>query len=156
MRVRTKHEPGVHGPPLWTRSMDHLHGPGPWTLCYWDKWLAQGNRGIGFKNVSVFSMFSFQLWNLWVSQNKRGVFYRCLTFADCTRTAGCRLQTADCRLQIADRRPQTADCRPQIADSKLKDTKNLPNKGDTIKNITSCERESNLGTKIEKPAQRST
>ena len=34
-----------------------------------------------------------------------------------------------------------ADCRPQIADSKLKDTKNLPNKGDTIKNITSCESE---------------
>ena len=32
-------------------------------------------------------------------------------------------------------RPQTADCRPQIADYKLKDTKNLPNKGDTIKNI---------------------
>ena len=30
---------------------------------------------------------------------------------------------------------QTADCRPQIADCKLKDTKNLPNKGDTIKNI---------------------
>ena len=46
----------------------------------------------------------------------------------------CRLQTADCR-------PQTADCRPQIADCKLKDTKNLPNKGDTIKNITSCESE---------------
>ena len=71
-----------------------------------------------------------------------------MTFADCTRTADCRLQTADCRLQTADRRPQTADrrlqtadCRPQIADSKLKDTKNLPNKGDTIKNITSCERE---------------
>ena len=37
--------------------------------------------------------------------------------------------------------PQTADCRPQIADCKLKDTKNLPNKGDTIKNITSCESE---------------
>ena len=36
---------------------------------------------------------------------------------------------------------QTADCRPQIADCKLKDTKNLPNKGDTIKNITSCESE---------------
>ena len=32
-------------------------------------------------------------------------------------------------------RPQTADCTPQIADCKLKDTKNLPNKGDTIKNI---------------------
>ena len=46
---------------------------------------------------------------------------RCMTFADC--------------------RPQTADCRPQIADCKLKDTKNLPNKGDTIKNITSCESE---------------
>ena len=41
---------------------------------------------------------------------------------------------ADCRLQ-------TADCRPQIADCKLKDTKNLPNKGDTIKNITLCESE---------------
>ena len=38
-------------------------------------------------------------------------------------------------------RLQTADCRPQIADCKLKDTKNLPNKGDTIKNITSCESE---------------
>ena len=46
----------------------------------------------------------------------------------------CRLQTADCRLQ-------TADCRPQITDCKLKDTKNLPNKGDTIKNITLCESE---------------
>ena len=53
---------------------------------------------------------------------------QCMTFADC------RPQTADCRLQ-------TADCRPQIADCKLKDTKNLPNKGDTIKNITSCESE---------------
>ena len=31
-RVRTKHGPGVHGPPLWTGSMDHFHGPGPWTL----------------------------------------------------------------------------------------------------------------------------
>ena len=38
-------------------------------------------------------------------------------------------------------RLQTADCRPQTADCKLKDTKNLPNKGDTIKNITSCESE---------------
>ena len=46
---------------------------------------------------------------------------RCLTFADC--------------------RPQTTECRPQIAGCKLKDTKNLPNKGDTIKNITSCESE---------------
>ena len=46
----------------------------------------------------------------------------------------CRLQTADCRLQ-------TADWRPQIAVCKLKDTKNLRNKGDTIKNITSCESE---------------
>ena len=46
-----------------------------------------------------------------------------------------------CRLQTADRRLQTADCRPQIADCKLKDTKNLPNKGDTMKNITSCESE---------------
>ena len=34
---------------------------------------------------------------------------------------------------------QTADCRPQTADCKLEDTKNLPNKGDTIKSITSCE-----------------
>ena len=49
------------------------------------------------------------------------LFDRCMTFADC-------------RLQIAD-------CRPQIADCKLKDTKNLPSKGDTIKNITSCESE---------------
>ena len=38
---------------------------------------------------------------------------RCMTFANCS--------------------PQTADCRPQIADCKLKETKNLPNKGDTIK-----------------------
>ena len=38
-------------------------------------------------------------------------------------------------------RPQTADHRPQIADCKLKDTKNLRNKGDTIKNITSSESE---------------
>ena len=44
----------------------------------------------------------------------------------------CRLQTADCRLQIY---------RPQIADCQLKDTKNLPNKGDTVKNITWCESE---------------
>ena len=41
---------------------------------------------------------------------------------------------ADCRLQ-------TADCRLQIADCKLKNIKNLPYKGDTIKNITSCESE---------------
>ena len=27
----TKHGLPVHGPPLWTRSMDHLCGPGPWT-----------------------------------------------------------------------------------------------------------------------------
>ena len=27
VRVRTKHGPGVHGPPLWTGSMDHFHGP---------------------------------------------------------------------------------------------------------------------------------
>ena len=53
----------------------------------------------------------------------------------------CRLHTADHRLQTADCRLQTTDCRPQIADCKLKDTKNLPNKGDTIKNITSCESE---------------
>ena len=46
---------------------------------------------------------------------------RCMTFADC--------------------RLQTADCRPQIVDCKLKDTKNLPNKGDTMKNITWCESE---------------
>ena len=46
-----------------------------------------------------------------------------------------------CRLQTADRRLQTADCRSQIADCKLNDTKNLPNKGDVIKNITSCESE---------------
>ena len=32
--VRTKHGPGVHGPPLWTGSMDHVHGPGPWTPCH--------------------------------------------------------------------------------------------------------------------------
>ena len=32
--VRTKHGPGVHGPPLWTGSMDHFHGPGPWTPCH--------------------------------------------------------------------------------------------------------------------------
>ena len=36
---------------------------------------------------------------------------------------------------------QTAECRPQIADCKWKDTKNLPNKGDTIKNITTFESE---------------
>ena len=28
---RTKQGPLVHGPPLWTGSMDPLHGPGPWT-----------------------------------------------------------------------------------------------------------------------------
>ena len=38
-------------------------------------------------------------------------------------------------------RLQTADCRPQISDCKLTDTKNLPNKGDVIKNIASCESE---------------
>ena len=32
--VRTKHEPGVHGPPVWTGSMDHFHGPGPWTVFF--------------------------------------------------------------------------------------------------------------------------
>ena len=58
-----------------------------------------------------------------------------MTFADC------RPQTADCRPQTADCRLQTTDCRPQIADCKLKDTKNLPNKGDIIKKITSCESE---------------
>ena len=51
-----------------------------------------------------------------------------MTFADC------RLHTADCGLQ-------TADYRAQIGDCKLKDTKKLPNKGDTIKNITLCESE---------------
>ena len=51
------------------------------------------------------------------------------------------LQTADCRPQTADRRLQTADRRLQIADCKLKDSKNLPNKGETIKNITLCESE---------------
>jgi len=54
-----------------------------------------------------------------ICKNVDGVLERCMTFADC------RLQTADCR-------PQTADC-------KLEDIKNLPNKGDTIKSITSCE-----------------
>ena len=44
--------------------------------------------------------------------------------------------TADCRPQTADHRLQTTD-----SACKLKDTKNLPNKGDTIKNITSCESE---------------
>ena len=44
------------------------------------------------------------------------------------------VKTADCRLL-------TADCRSQIADCKLNDAKNLPNKGDVIKNITSCESE---------------
>ena len=76
-------------------------------------------------------------------------FIRCMTFADCRlqtadrrpQTADRRPQTADCRLQTADCRLQTADCRPQIADCKLKDTKNLPNKGDNMKNITSCESE---------------
>ena len=62
------------------------------------------------------------------SSGKRSNQSRCMTFADC------RLQTADCRQQTADRRLQIADC-------KLKDTKNLPNKGETIKNITSCESE---------------
>ena len=38
-------------------------------------------------------------------------------------------------------RLQTADYKSQIADRKLNDTKNLPNKGDVIKNITSCESE---------------
>ena len=57
----------------------------------------------------------------------------------------CRLQTADRRPQTADL--QTADCRPQTADRRLQivliktDTKNPPNKGDTIKNITSCQSE---------------
>ena len=61
---------------------------------------------------------------------------------DCRlQTTDCRLQTTDCRLQTADCRLQTTDCRPQIANCKLKDTKNVPNKGDNIKNITSCESE---------------
>ena len=45
-------------------------------------------------------------------------------------------------LQGAQRCMTFADCRSQIADCKLNDTKNLPiNKGDVIKNITSCESE---------------
>ena len=44
-------------------------------------------------------------------------------------------------MTLADCRLQTADCRPQIADCQFKDTKNLPNKGDTIKNITLFESE---------------
>ena len=44
-------------------------------------------------------------------------------------------------MTFADCRPQTADCRSQIAGCKLNETKNLPNKGDVIKNITSCESE---------------
>ena len=32
--VRTKHGPGVHGPPLWTRSMDHFYGLGPCSPCH--------------------------------------------------------------------------------------------------------------------------
>ena len=51
------------------------------------------------------------------------------------QTADRRPQTADRRLQTADCRLQTADRRLQIADCKLKDTKKLPNKGNTIKNI---------------------
>ena len=38
-------------------------------------------------------------------------------------------------------RLQTADCRLQITDCKSNDTKKLPNKGDVIKNMTSCESE---------------
>ena len=30
-RTYTKHGPQVHGPPLWTRTMDHLFALGPWT-----------------------------------------------------------------------------------------------------------------------------
>ena len=55
--------------------------------------------------------------------------------------ADCRPQTADCRPQTAYCRLQTAGCRLQIADCKLNDTKNLPNKGDVIKKITSSESE---------------
>ena len=66
-----------------------------------------------------------------------------ITVSDICRlqTADRRLQTADCRPQTADRRLQTADCRSQTADCNLNDTKNLPNKGDIIKNITWCESE---------------
>ena len=72
----------------------------------------------------------------------KALFSRCMTFADCRlQTADCRPQTADCRLQTADRRLQTTDCRSPVAGCKLNDTKNLPNKGDVIKNITSCESE---------------
>ena len=73
---------------------------------------------------SACSVFSFEIYK---SVKTKGVSFIGVCHI-------CRLQTADCR-------PQIADCRPQIADCKLKDTKNLPNKGDTIKNITSCERE---------------
>ena len=34
LRLRTKDGPGVHGPLLWTGSMDHFRGPGPWTPCH--------------------------------------------------------------------------------------------------------------------------
>ena len=71
----------------------------------------------------------------WSSGQQAMRTMRCMTFANC------RPQTADRRPQTADRRPQTADRRSQIADCKLNDTNNLPNKGDIIKNITSCESE---------------
>ena len=57
----------------------------------------------------------------WSSGQRAMRTIRCMTFANC--------------------RPQTADCRSQIADCKLNDSKNLPNKGDIIKNVTSCESE---------------
>ena len=64
----------------------------------------------------------------WSSGQRAMRTMRCMTFANR-------------RPQTADRRPQTADRRSQIADCKINDTKNLPNKGDIIKNITSCESE---------------
>ena len=42
---------------------------------------------------------------------------------------------------VTERCMTFADCRLQITDCKLNDTKNLPNKGDVLKNITSCESE---------------
>ena len=93
--------------------------------CYWVNFTTKPCLWPNFFALALFVRgYSFLLYYLGNS--------RCMTFADC------RLQTADCRPQTADCRLQTADRRPQIADCKLKD-KNLPNKGDTIKNITSCE-----------------
>ena len=31
----TKHGLSVHGPLVWTGSMDSLYGPGPWNLAPW-------------------------------------------------------------------------------------------------------------------------